>query len=207
MPPCFVLCGDMQQSEDHIKIIYLPNGLEVRVSYVDWLRFGHLLWHSNGSDTHPYAKRTVTVDGRKTCVYLHREIMQAPKGLVVNHRDGDTLNCTRKNLHVVRHRSNTTKYRVAKGACPYHGVYYRNKALGEVPGKKNVRAAIRVGTDRLRLGSFETAAEAARAYDLAAVDAFGLYADTNFPLTDYICAVDIQPKPENQHTFDPEVPF
>lgn len=174
--------------QDDERIIYLPRGLEVRVSYVDYLRFREFKWHFN-SEKSPYACRRKKINGKSVKIYLHRAIMNAPKGLIVNHRDGDTLNCTRRNLHLVRHRSNVTKYRVKQGKCPFHGVHFRKRELGEVLGMRNVQAKITVGADRVFLGSFERMEDAARAYDRAAVEAFGLMADTNFPLTDYISPV------------------
>ena len=189
------------------RTIYLPRGLEVRVSYVDWVRFGHLKWYLN-SVSSPYACRDERRNGKRKKIYLHRAIMNAPDGLVVNHRDGDTLNCTRTNLHLVRERSNSTTYKVRKGVCGRHGVNFLNTALGEVRGMNNVQSRITIGTDRIHLGVFETIEDAARAYDHAAVDAFGALADTNFPLEEYLCPVDIPlPKPPAHETLMDDIPF
>lgn len=167
-------------------VIYLNRGLEVRISARDHAWASQFVWSLN-SDNSPYAVRYIRANGKRRKLYLHRELVAAPRGMVVNHRDGDTFNCTQGNLQVVRHRTNVTTLRVNKlGAIPFVGVHFRNPALGEILGKKNVRAAIRVGEDRLRLGSFETIAEAVIAYDLAAVEHFGVYADTNFPLSSYL---------------------
>lgn len=181
------------QSTD--RYIYLPNGIEVVLDYADWLRFKDYKWRSGGPRC-PYAKRDKRVGGKRTTVYLHREIMNAPDGLVVNHDDGDTYNCRRKNLTCVRWRSNSTVLRVRKGAASFAGVYFRRRELGEVVGLRNVQASICLPQGRKYLGSFETTEEAARAYDAAAVAAFGDLADTNFPLTDYLCPLEALPPPE-----------
>ena len=46
---------------------------------------------------------------------------------------------------------------------------------------KGWRARLGVGGKRLHLGTFETATEAAIAYDLAAVKHYGEFARVNFP--------------------------
>lgn len=190
--------------DDH-RIIYLTRRYEAMVSPVDYERVRHIKWRYGGDDS-PYAKAHARVNGRDKTIYLHRVIMSAPEGLVVNHRNGKTLDCRRPNLHVVRSRSNATTLKVKRGAGGYSGVYFRDKWLGESPVRKNVRAYIWVGADRRYLGQFHTLAEAALAYDMASVDLFGVYADTNFPLTNYLTPWTIDDIPCRQ-LMDGEIPF
>ena len=172
--------------EEPTRYISLTRRCEALVSEIDYDRVKRHMWRYNGDES-PYAKTTVRgPDGRRHSLYLHRFIMLAPEGLDVHHKNGKTLDCRRSNLTVVRPRTNNTVLRPEKGACGYRGVYFRDRALGEIPTRKNVRAYIWVGPERRYLGAFFTAEEAARAYDAESVNLFGVYADTNFPLTDYM---------------------
>jgi hypothetical protein len=175
------------------RFITLSKGLFARVCHADWEQLSRYNWHAtygSGETADPYARRhTKRSDGRRPTIYMHRLLMHAPAGLVVNHRDGDTLNNTRSNLHLAHQRDNATRLKVRKGAIPYHGVNYRKTELGEVIGAKNVQARIIIGNKRVSLGSYETRDAAALAYDYAAVEAFGELAYTNFPLSDYLCAI------------------
>lgn len=64
----------------------------------------------NSLKGHVYAKRTVIGSRPKRCEYLHRLIAARmgpiPDGYVVDHIDGDTLNCRRANLRAVTHKTN-----------------------------------------------------------------------------------------------------
>lgn len=60
-------------------------------------------WDKHGRK--PYLRRTGSDNGRSFTIYLHKVVMerkgvvQPPHHIIADHEDGDTLNCTRANLH------------------------------------------------------------------------------------------------------------
>ena len=110
---------------------------------------------------------------KTTVVFLHRLIAGTPKGMATDHIDGDPLNNRRANLRIVTNAQNGTHKRKRKpGKSPYKGVHrYYNRW----------QARIGVGYERIHVGSFATAEEAARAYDEAARRYHGEFAALNFP--------------------------
>jgi hypothetical protein len=126
--------------------------------------FKHLLYAT------AYERRTQRVTS------LHRVLMQPADGLVVDHIDGNGLNCTRDNMRVVSQRANT-RNRKAKpfGTSRYKGVSYRAVV-------NKWEAGIRTDNGDLYLGQFPTEDDAGRAYDSAAHHFFGEHARFNFPL-------------------------
>src|SRR5580693_4595955 len=75
-----------------------------------WFLFGH---------TSPSC-RYVGASGSGRVIVLHREIMQCPKGLEVDHRDNQPLNCRRYNLRICTHAQNMSNAFYHKmGAVPY----------------------------------------------------------------------------------------
>ena len=101
--------------------------------------------------------------------------MNAPKGMVVDHIDGNGLNnrksnlriCTKaQNVHNSRPRTNTSS--------KYKGVFW-NKA------NKKWSATIHKGDKWTYIGGFDDEKEAARAYDRKAAEFFGEFAYLNFP--------------------------
>lgn len=102
---------------------------------------------------------------------LHREVLGIQDSRVVRFLDGNARNCSRPNLQVIE-RSVLARAQPAKGACKYKGVSpYRGKW----------QATIRVDGKLKWLGSFETAEDAAVAYDEAVLKFRGRSGVLNFP--------------------------
>lgn len=120
-----------------------------------------------------YAYRRPWINGRAGVLYLHRFIMEAPAGLDVDHIDHDGLNNCRANLRLATRTQNLARSRRVN-KTGFRGVEHA-KGAG-FTALINSSKAKRVG-----LGTFKTAEEAARAYDIAAIEAFGEFALLNFP--------------------------
>ena len=91
----------------------------------------------------------------------------------VDHWDGDGLNNRRSNLREVTHAQNMGNARKQYGcSSQYKGVYW---------GGKKWQAQIGVNHGTRYLGRFVNEEDAARAYDAAALEAWGEFARLNFP--------------------------
>lgn len=103
---------------------------------------------------------------------LARLIMDAPKGMVVDHVNRDTLDDRRKNLRICTISQNIANSSTrTDGTSRYRGVHMTKK------GKW--RAQIKVFYKLHRLGDFDSEVEAARAYNAAARKHFTEYAGLN----------------------------
>lgn len=121
-----------------------------------------------------YAKYTQHKHGKHATVFLHRLIIQAPPGILVDHRDGNGLNCQKANLRLATHAQNTwNRSSAITNATGFVGVF---------PNKGRFRARITNYGRFYTIGSYETAEEAARAYDAEALAVRGEFATLNFPI-------------------------
>jgi hypothetical protein len=106
------------------------------VDEVDYVKLRNWRW-SLGS--HGYAKRNVRLGSKQIAVLLHREIMDAPAELEVDHKDGDRLNNLRSNLRLVTHAQNQQNRNPhERNTSGYRGVYWRAgkwQAYGSLEGK------------------------------------------------------------------------
>lgn len=110
----------------------------------------------------------------KQQLVLHREILQAPKRMQVDHINGDGLDNRRSNLRLATHTENLRNRGMnSNNRSGYKGVSW-HKQRGKWCAK------IMVGRRGISLGLFFDPVEAALAYDEAARNYFGEFAWTNF---------------------------
>lgn len=108
-------------------------------------------------------------------VRMHRLILDAPKGVFVDHINGDGLDNRRRNLRLCNYAENGWNVnRSVRGVSRYRGVSWSKVA-------KKWKAEIMIEGRRVYLGYFECEADAAVAYDEVALCYRGEFARLNFP--------------------------
>lgn len=107
-------------------------------------------------------------------VLMHRLIMNAPKGMQVDHINMDTLDNQRSNLRICTNAQNTCNQKgKSSRLSQYKGVSWHKK-------NKKWIAAITKNGQSFYLGSFESEIAAARTYDREARFLHGEFARLNF---------------------------
>ena len=115
------------------------------------------------------------------CVYMHTILMQPVAGVeVVDHRNGDGLDNTRRNLRICTNQQNVCNSRKFRKPCSSR---FKGVNLHSQTGKW--RSTITVGYKGIYLGSFDREQDAAHAYDRAAIKYRGEFARTNKDLDLY----------------------
>jgi hypothetical protein len=152
---------------ENVKMIPLTEGLYAYVDATDFEELNRYRWYTfNG-----YAARNE--NGKR--VYMHRQIMQPPKGMVVDHVNHNRYDNTRANLrNVTRHENTFNMRRHVNATSIYKGVGLDKRQGGWYA--RIVFMGIQVSRAR-----FREEAEAARAYDRLATELFGAVAQLNFP--------------------------
>jgi hypothetical protein len=150
-----------------VKRIPLSEGHYALVDAADYEWLSKYNWHfQNG-----YATRQ---ERRKT-IYMHRQITNPPKGMIVDHINRNKKDNRRANLRTCTRRQNILNQPGKRTSISrFKGVEYRKD-------RDKCYARIRVQGKRLWLGTFSDEVDAARAYDHAAVQHFGPFAHLNFP--------------------------
>lgn len=108
---------------------------------------------------------------------IHRVVMHAPKGMDVDHINGDPLDNRKENLRICTRSENCRNKKVrADSKSGFKGVYQtksgRFQAYIGNPNKVS---------RNIKLGTYDTPVEAARAYDKKAIELHGEYVYLNFP--------------------------
>ncbi len=119
-----------------------------------------------------YAIRHSHVNGKRVELFMHREIMSAPAGTHVDHRNHDGLDNQKWNLRISTNQQNQQNARPHRGR-KYKGVHFDSRKCVYVA---QIR---RPGSCKRYIGSFQTELQAVAAYDKAAQETFGEFAYLN----------------------------
>lgn len=123
-----------------------------------------------------YAKSRY-VSGNGKVIQMHRFILNAPDGSIVDHIDGDGLNNTRANLRFASSFQNSFNRRKGiSNTSGYKGVTWNKKC-------QKWQVQIEANGKCYYLGVFDDVEDAARAYDAAAILHHGEFAYLNFQVT------------------------
>ena len=130
-------------------------------------------WHASKDRRNYYAKRR----GPHGIVTMHRVILNAPAGLVVDHINHNGLDNRKANLRLCTVAQNNRNARPCTGpnkTSKYKGVSFdknRNRFAASIKHHRKIYF----------LGRFKNETDAAKAYDKAAKKYFGEFAYLNFP--------------------------
>lgn len=106
---------------------------------------------------------------------MHRVILNAPKGVPVDHKDGNGLNNQRSNIRLVtwsENQFNRGRPRWKEGSSEFKGVHWYELT-------KQWEAKICANGRRVHIGYFDNARDAAIAYNAAAKCLHGRFAFQN----------------------------
>lgn len=127
-----------------------------------------------------YARKGSRATKGSITFMLHRLLTNCPKGMVVDHIDGDGLNNRRKNLRIctpAENAQNVGKPTHRKCQSKYLGVSRDDRKKL----KKPWRVLISVGNKTKNCGYYATEIEAAKARDKFVLKYRGKFARLNFP--------------------------
>ena len=150
-----------------VRHIALTKGKFAIVDAADYDYLSQFRWHAKETRGRFYA--ATVINGKS--VAMHRLLMNPPKGMIVDHIDGNGLDNRRANLRLCTPQQNRRNTRPT-GKCPY---------LGVSPAGRRWKAKIKHEGHSIFLGYFDDPIAAARARDAAARKYHGPYAWLNFP--------------------------
>ncbi|MEN6576325.1 MAG: HNH endonuclease [Phycisphaerales bacterium] len=153
--------------------ITLTKGLFATVdpADLDWLN--GFRWHATCSRGRTYA---ATVIGGRS-ISMHRLIMNPPRGMWVDHKNGDRLDNTRENLRIVTPTQNRHNSR----SGPRRGKPKSSQFIGVTRSGDRWKVKITHQGQAYFLGYFDDEVEAAKAWDAKAKELRGEFTYLNFP--------------------------
>lgn len=149
-----------------MKQLQLTQGKVVMLDDEDFALVSKYSWCVSRKAYNNYA--VVRREGNKI-IYLHRLLMNTPQDQVVDHIDGNDLNCQRSNMRNCTRAQNAQNQKTRAG---YKGVSWDSI-------NKKYKSYIKVKGRQLFLGRFVKASDAAKVYNDAALYHFKAFASLN----------------------------
>lgn len=139
-------------------IISLSKGYFAKVFVRDLHLISSLKWRPLVSPRSVYAIANSKTDtGSYKTVYMHRLISFAPKGMQVDHKDGDGLNNLSSNLRIVTASQNQMNMRKHAKKTGLKGAYYNKRDRRWI-------SQISINRRQVYLGCFDNELDAHNAY-------------------------------------------
>jgi len=145
-------------------------GKYAKVSDEDYEELSKKKWYVSPSG---YAGHNVVTKDGHYIEWMHRIVLNAPAGTIVDHRDQDKLNNQRENLRLCTHSENHANTSVQPNCTSG----YRGVAFHKASGKW--QAHIKHMNKNVYLGLHLTKRAAAEAYNAKALELFGSFASLN----------------------------
>lgn len=156
-----------------MKLIPLSKGQFAKVDDDDFEALSEYKWqaHWDKKAKQFRASRKYWKEGKIIEVSMHRQIMEAPVGVEVDHENRDTLDNQRGNLRLATHAENCRNRRPRSDSASGH------KGLQWRPKLKQWVVRIQVDGKRTHVGCFRTLEAAKDAYRCAAEKFHGRFAN------------------------------
>ena len=146
-----------------------------KVTFVDDEDFERLNKHKWSVMKHRntfYASRhSTTLNGKRNTIRMHREIMSVPKGVAVDHKNGNGLDNQKNNLRLATNQQNQFNQKLPRknNKLGIKGVHWHKR-------DKKFYAQIGINGKVIYLGSFNVLGDADSAYRIAEEKYFGEFA-------------------------------
>ena len=157
-----------------IMAIPLTQGFYALVDGEDFEELSKHKWRVQKTGNTFYARRAVGIKDKQVAIYMHRFILNPPKRMETDHRNGNGLDNRRHNLRICTHAENLCnqiKPQTRMTTSKYKGVHWDSNKQ---------RWIAQIGGKRQYLGCFSSELEAAKAYNAKAKELFGKFANPNF---------------------------
>lgn len=151
--------------------ILLTNGGEALIDKRYFNKVSKYKWYKHTVNKHTYVWRTSRFKGKM--IKLHTFLMRTPKGMMVDHINGDGLDNRKSNLRLCLPCENSRNQKLkSKNTSGYKGIHFSK------PNKKWV-ARIGVNYKRICIGSFIDKIDAIHAYNKYCLKYHGKFARPN----------------------------
>jgi hypothetical protein len=159
-----------------MKLISLTRGLFAKVDDEDYDYLNQWKWSANynkNANTY-YATRSIILrNNKRTIILMHRLIMNAMSGILVDHQDHIGINNQKNNLRLSNYNQNNSNRKSSKkSSSKFLGVHWFKNS-------NKWCAKIQVNKKGIHIGYFHLEIDAAKAYNEMAIQYHGKFANIN----------------------------
>lgn len=151
-----------------MKQIQLTQGKVAIIDDDDFALVSKHKWYAKEDKESWYARTRIN----NKPVYMHRLILDAPRGKPVDHINRNGLDNRRSNIRLCTQSENQRNMRSRGGSSKFKGVSWHKRS-------NKWRAKCTLNGKSIHVGVFENEEDAARAYDSTVLNKFGEFAKTN----------------------------